>query len=986
MTEDQKTQLKAQERHYFGGTLHLVFAWSAIALLGSLVWSVMDDYWREWKGYQRAFHDMEVARLKDEMGKTQQEIDAERRATLEAQVEEARAQVAVQSSRMEEIDAELDGMANDLYVADQNVRFTKALLDTAKYEYEEATRYHPAHVEEARAEMERLRDLLARYDDENKAILARAEALRAERRELTAQVDALQAELKDLDVEVLRLARSLEQLDKPFAHAVLNAPVLDFINPTLKIRQIVTEGLLYDINFMSIPRVDRCQTCHMGIDRDEYVGAEQPFRAHRNLELIGSSASPHPFEQIGCTICHMGRDRGTGFVETAHTPDGEEERQRWEDEHHYHRMHHWDNPMLASRYVEAGCLQCHMGDVFIPGAEKLSRGKELFENLGCHGCHKVAGWEDLRKVGPPLDAIATKTDPDWVRRWLADPRNFRPTTRMPQFWFLGNSSAPEDRVRNNVEIDGVVEYLFAHSRKGRYPDPPRGDPAAGQRLVETVGCHGCHSAIGSEAEHASADGRSHGPNLMRLATKTYPGWLFQWVRNPRNYWDETAMPDLRLTQREAADVAAYLGSLADDSWRQRSDAYFDVPASEVEQARDEMVLGYLSRKQTTEAAQTQLAAMSERDKRLMVGERTIARYGCFGCHDIPGFEDAQRIGTELTTQGSKYVDRLDFGFVDLPHEREAWYFQKLKDPRIFDQGKVKSPDEKLKMPQFHLTDEEAEELVTVLMGLRVEEVAPSRKKQYAGRNQALQDGWRLVRTYNCTGCHLVEERGGDIRAWIQEIKGREGIGANEALAFAPPNLHTQGAKVQSDWLFRFLKNVEPIRPWLEVRMPSFHFDDEQVNTLTTFFAALEEAEYPFQDYRKGFSLPGPEKALAEKLTSKDYLNCLSCHQVGDRKPLTPPDSWAPDLALARHRLRVDWVRAWLQDPQGIMPGTRMPSFFADENSGPPDILGGDEGAQMDLLARWVMSLGDGRPPALTPLYLPPPPVPLQRPAPAAGAP
>ena len=28
-----------------------------------------------------------------------------------------------------------------------------------------------------------------------------------------------------------------------------------------------------------------------------------------------------------------------------------------------------------------------------------------------------------------------------------------------------------------------------------------------------------------------------------------------------------------------------------------------------------------------------------------VGRRAIGKYGCFGCHDIPGFEDAKPIGT-----------------------------------------------------------------------------------------------------------------------------------------------------------------------------------------------------------------------------------------------------------------------------------------------------------------------------------------------------
>ncbi|MFQ5767236.1 MAG: c-type cytochrome, partial [Acidobacteriota bacterium] len=933
-------------------------AWSSIFLLGVIVWSILDDYSREWKVYQRAFRQMEIERTEAQIGKTQAQLDKARKAELEKQFQAANAEVSAHKDRIEAIDDVLGSMANDLYLADQRQRFTKALLDAAKYDLEEARHHEPDRAKSAKAEYDRLNALLAKYVDANKAIQEKAEKLKAERRNLTASEDRLKKQMDDLEHETRRLQKALASINRPFTDTVLNAPMLDFINPTLKIDQFVVDGLENDLNFLSIPRVDRCRSCHMGIDKKEYVGAAEPFTAHHNLDLVGGTVSPHPFGQTGCTICHMGRDRATGFVEAAHTPDSPERAKAWRTRHHWERMHYWENPMFALRYVEAGCLQCHMDDAFVPGADKLSRGRELFETLGCHGCHKVAGWPELRKVGPPLNAIAAKTDRDWVKHLLVKPRAFRPTTRMPQFWFLSNSKGPEDRTRNNVEIEGIVEYLFDKSAAAKYPPPPAGNAARGKALVEKVGCHGCHSAIGPESEQTKANPRSHGPNLMRIGSKTYPGWLYQWVRHPKDSWPETHMPELRLNRKEAADITAYLSSLRDEDWKASESQDLDVSEAQKAAVLDEMVKGYLMRKETEEEAAAQLARLSSHEKKMMVGEKSISRYGCYGCHDIPGFEKSQRIGTELTKEGSKFVDRLDFGFVDIPHERADWFFQKLKDTRIFDAGKVKLPKEKLKMPDFYLSDGEAESLVTLLLGLRSPEVEPERKRNLDARQEKIQTGWRLIRDYNCTGCHLIEGRGGDIRPWIQTVKAMDGIGASEALSFAPPDLHTEGAKVQSDWLFNFIKDVTPIRPWLDVRMPTFHFDDDQVNTLTAFFAALENAPYPFVDYRSGFRLAAKEKTAADKLASKDYLNCLSCHQFGDRKPTSPPESWAPDLALARHRLRADWIKKWLNDPQQIMPGTRMPSFFLDEDSGPLDILGGDEKAQMDLLSRWVMSLGE----------------------------
>jgi hypothetical protein len=45
--------------------------------------------------------------------------------------------------------------------------------------------------------------------------------------------------------------------------------------------------------------------------------------------------------------------------------------------------------------------------------------------------------------------------------------------------------------------------------------------------------------------------RTHGPNLDGTGSKVDAGWLYAWVRNPKGYWHETRMPNLRLTEKEA---------------------------------------------------------------------------------------------------------------------------------------------------------------------------------------------------------------------------------------------------------------------------------------------------------------------------------------------------------------------------------------------------------------------------------------------------
>ena len=95
----------------------------------------------------------------------------------------------------------------------------------------------------------------------------------------------------------------------------------------------------------------------------------------------------------------------------------------------------------------------------------------------------------------------------------------------------------------------------------------------------------------------------------------------------------------------------------------------------------------------------------------------------------------------------------------------------------------------------------------------------------------------------------------------------------------------------------------------------------------------------------------------------DYFNCWTCPQQGARKPQGPPEGWAPDLMMARERLNPDWIERWIENPQALMPGTKMPTYYIPDDleaSAPPDILGGDPHRQIRVLADYVFNLGSRR--------------------------
>ena len=260
----------------------------------------------------------------------------------------------------------------------------------------------------------------------------------------------------------------------------------------------------------------------------------------------------------------------------------------------------------------------------------------------------------------------------------------------------------------------------------------------------------------------------------------------------------------------------------------------------------------------------------------------------------------------------------------MPHTRWDWLETKVAEPRIWDRGKVKEPQEKLRMPQFNLTAAQRTAVTTFVLGLVKDEMSPTVRKNYDPHEQARNEGMRIVADQNCIACHQLQEFGGDFAKFVEDP------------SLAPPLLTPTGAKVQPQWLIDFVHAPQTIRPWLQVRMPTFGFERDKVSALVAMFQGISRVDerYPFlpASETSAASVQRGSKLFGHKGTS-DYaasLKCNSCHPSGNVLPETPPTQWGPDLSMAPARLRPEWVPQWLRNPQAIQPGTRMPNFFYDE--------------------------------------------------------
>jgi cytochrome c len=119
-----------------------------------------------------------------------------------------------------------------------------------------------------------------------------------------------------------------------------------------------------------------------------------------------------------------------------------------------------------------------------------------------------------------------------------------------------------------VLLTAVVAFSLV-DRGRQHPAPPvwpvpDGDPARGRAAIMSYGCGACHQIEGIR----SAQGRV-GPKLIGFSHQVYvagvvpntPENLIHWIQHPQDVNPLTAMPDLRVTEQDARDIAAYLYTL-----------------------------------------------------------------------------------------------------------------------------------------------------------------------------------------------------------------------------------------------------------------------------------------------------------------------------------------------------------------------------------------------------------------------------------------
>jgi cytochrome c551/c552 len=716
-----------------------------------------------------------------------------------------------------------------------------------------------------------------------------------------------------------------------------------------------------------------CQQCHA---KDRVTDGADTLNLGRDM-----------FSLRGCMGCHRyeGFDRETDALNNTRQNIGQLEDQITANEK---MIRYAENPGSEVSDVEANALLAKATSLRVTNSLLAAR----IDQLNVQAKYLM---QDVKKVGPNLKDVRLKLRKEWIPVWLENPQKFRPETKMPTFWRfaggIGDKPAHLQDKDGEEQIHAIAAYLWQDSFNGKVPEQQRGDAGHGKTLFESRGCLACHS-IG---EGDSKIGGTFAANLTKVGEKSNFDYVVRWIHNPRERYapycpkekrdltaddyakkglpyvfdtelhsrcpndgaelqvqNMTVMPNFRLSEGDARDIATYLFSLS------------SPPSYSAASFMDDTNL---------------------KEK----GRLLIKQYGCAGCHEIQGFEEEQRIGKELTVEGATPIERLDFALQtknaeegmdplkevirpDVKDEKpwynhKGFFEHKITQPSIYDERKEKDPKDRLRMPEPFLTPQWRTALTTFLLGSVGSEGANVPSSLFYDpedqRRQDIQNGWWVVKKYNCQGCHQLQV---GQRSVVMDLPFYQTAEGKDLL---PPRLSSEGARVDPSWLLRFLhdpslsgektpaqaqqiaqltSNAQPtaspssgssaatsgpklkaqpgldrngVRPYLQFRMPTFSFSPNELQVLVRFFMAMSGQQDPY--------IKEPMEPLTdqERMTARQMFTsgtpCLKCHVTGD--PTHDAKAIAPNFLLASERLKPDWTFRWLLDPSQIAPGTAMPS-------------------------------------------------------------
>lgn len=190
----------------------------------------------------------------------------------------------------------------------------------------------------------------------------------------------------------------------------------------------------------------------------------------------------------------------------------------------------------------------HLPDSKLLSADQIRLGRSLFIEHRCAKCHIVPVGRnpipELAMDAPSFEGIGSRRNQSWISDWILNPHEIRSSARMPRMFHQPDSG---------MVATAIASYLGTLKSSSESPSLERATSSeTGEKLFGSLHCSTCHTT----AESSSSDKSII--SLRRVDEKFPTGQLSLFLKNPEAHFVWTRMPNFKLTNNEARQLAGFL--------------------------------------------------------------------------------------------------------------------------------------------------------------------------------------------------------------------------------------------------------------------------------------------------------------------------------------------------------------------------------------------------------------------------------------------
>ena len=191
----------------------------------------------------------------------------------------------------------------------------------------------------------------------------------------------------------------------------------------------------------------------------------------------------------------------------------------------------------------------------------------------------------------------------------------------------------------------------------------------------------------------------------------------------------------------------------------------------------------------------------------------------------------------------------------------------------------------------------------------------------------LNHGRQLIAKYNCIGCHKLQDVGQP--------------------AMLGPDLTNIGTKVSREWIYKWLNEPRTLTNAAgdvvvdgmvtASRMPKFALSQEELNDLSAYLSVQRRVPvHPYRiDPRAIAAVNAKGDAADQGKVRFNQRFCITCHSLavtrGGETKIIGGDV-GPELTKVGSKVKLEWLIAWLRDPERYLEHTKMPQYeWSDED-------------------------------------------------------